>query len=227
MPQVIVLTAVSARNAELAEAARTSSGQSRRSGIRLIWYARLPSISRGAEVPAFYAYLQDRQNGATLETVAGGHTLSLIEVLVGAYVEVDARTSTLRLPVRISGTDVFVNRACADHMLVLGRHEGGCVSTLGIIGGIGGTPFELMLEGERCWIKLIGGERGRVPVVCQAGPLVSGLKGGAINVGESYARLVHGLRLGRKAVSDFDDAVRLTRLIEAIDRASLDGRQQL
>ena len=201
-----------------------------------------PSVAWGAEVPPFYAYLQDRQNGATLETIPGGHTLALIEALAGRYCEVDARNSILRKQVRVSGTDDMVERTCADHMMVLGQHDSGCVSTLEIAGGSSTTPFSLTLEGENGWIRLFGANRVGVPVDYQAGPVfletswagvtplnatVPGLKGASVNVSESYARFLADVRSGTRSVPDFDTARRLARLIDSIALASANGRHMI
>ncbi len=198
-----------------------------------------PSGAWGDAAPPFYAYLQDRKNGASLEMVPGGHTLALIEALAGPYAEVDARNSTLCKQVRVIGTDEVVERRCADHMLVLGLHRSGCVSTLEIAGGMT-APFALTLEGEKGWIRLSGAARGPAPSDYQAGALlletswagyvpvnttVEGLQGSASNVAESYGRLLHDLRTGEYTVPDFQTALRLTKLIEAIEQASLSGRQ--
>lgn len=201
-----------------------------------------PSVAWGAEAPPFYAYLQDKTNGATLETIPGGHTLAMMEALAGPFTEVDARNSILRKQVRVSGTQDMVERTCADHMLVLGLHESGCVSTLEIAGGSGSTPFSLVLEGEKGWLRLFGGKRVGVPADYQAGALfletswsgamvvnatVPGLQGSSINVSESYARLLSDIRTGARTVPDFALAARLARLIDTIDRASRLGRQSV
>lgn len=201
-----------------------------------------PSVGWGEEVPPVYAYLQEKRNGATLETVATGHTLAIIDALAGPYVEVDARCSTLRKQVRLSGTDEMVERTCADHVMVLGLHDSGCVSTLEVIGGVAKGEFTLVVEGEKGWIKLSGGDRGARPCDSQSGPLIletsfAGIidlpqtfpatTGAAINVSESYGRLVQDIASNSFTVPDFDTAVRLHDLIDAIDRASLSGRQKI
>ena len=78
---------------------------------------------------------------------------------MSSYLEVDARNSILRKQVRLSGTEDVIERTCADHMMVLGLHDSGCVSTLEIAGGSATTPFSLTLEGEKGWIRLFGAER--------------------------------------------------------------------
>lgn len=196
-----------------------------------------PTAGWSEEVPPFYTYLQDRRNGATLETIAGGHTLAVLESIVGPYVELDARTSILLKQVRVSGTDETVERTSADHMLIQGLHEGGCVSTLEVIGGVVSSPFKLELVGEKGWIKISGGGPGGFqvgalsietsfasePMPPQA---VHDLAGPPANVAEMYMRLAADIHAGMHTVSDFNDAVRLSRLLDAIDRASATGQRQ-
>ncbi len=196
-----------------------------------------PTAGWGAEAPPFYAYLQDRRNGATLETIAGGHTLAVIEAIVGAYIEVDARDSILRKQVRITGTDEVVERTCADHMMVLGQHASGCVSTLEVVSGTASRPFSLEVTGDRGFIKV----SGSFPGGFQAGELTletsgpratqvmhapSGLKGPPVNIAEGYMRLAADIRSGHRTMPDFAVAVGLSRLLESIDRASKTGERQ-
>jgi predicted dehydrogenase len=191
----------------------------------------------GAESPPHYAYLQDKSNGASLETIGGGHTLASLEALAGAYVEVDARNSILRKKVRVTGTDEFVDRTCADHMLVTGLHERGCISTLEVIGGSPDRPAQFELIGDKGWIRVTG----TVPGTCQIAklaveasfpidpipePVAPHLVGPPANIAETYAMLARDLAEGSFTVPDFDRAVKLTRLLDAIDRASDDGIRQ-
>jgi predicted dehydrogenase len=105
-----------------------------------------PTAGWGAESPAHYAYLQDKRNGATLSTIAGGHTLAAIEAVVGDYADVTALASIVQGKMKLSGTDEFVARTCADHLLVSGRHVGGCVSSLEVVGGVTDVPFEFVVD---------------------------------------------------------------------------------
>lgn len=189
-----------------------------------------PTAGWGEEAPPFYAYLQDRRNGATLETIGGGHTLAVVEALAGAYQEVDARCSTLRGTVKISGSDETIERTCADHMLVLGRHMSGCVSTMEVIGGTPLTPFRLELEGSKGWLRLIGGAAGGFQVgqlsletsvdSVPAAAAVPDLRGAPANVAESYTQFAEDLLTGNRSVPDFAFAARLTHLLDVIDVAS-------
>ncbi|HEX8058394.1 MAG TPA: Gfo/Idh/MocA family oxidoreductase [Novosphingobium sp.] len=188
----------------------------------------------GAIAPPHYAYLQDRRNGATLASIAGGHTLAMVEAVAGAYEEVSARNSILRDRVEIAGTGEIVERTCADHMLIHGRHIGGCVSSVEITAGEN-TPLRFELRGTEGTLEI----RGHHPGGYQCGDLtvvtspaletqpaseLIGLEGAAINVGQLHADFASDIRNGTRSVPDFEVAVRLTRLLDAIETASAQGR---
>lgn len=197
-----------------------------------------PTGGWGRKTTPFRAYLQEKSNGATLETVAGGHTLALMEHIVGAFTEVDARTTILQPSVEVVGTGDMVERTCADHMLVLGRHESGCVSVLEVSGLEGERPFEFELVGNKGRLTLTSGN----PYGFQAGSIqlqtsfdaeaappnsIPQLVHAPVNVAESYLRFASDIEAGKRTVPDFRYAVHLTRLIETIERASLSGAREL
>ncbi|MCB2059036.1 MAG: Gfo/Idh/MocA family oxidoreductase, partial [Novosphingobium sp.] len=188
----------------------------------------------GAVAPPFYAYLQDKRNGATLATIAGGHTLAAVEAVVGAYDEVGARNTIQRRTVEIAGTGEQVERTCPDHMMILGRHESGCVSSVEIVGGEA-APLRFELRGSEGTLTIDGHHPGGYqcgaltvstssPSDPQPAPAVPGLAGAAVNVGQLWAGLESDIRTGSRTVPDFECAVRLTRLLDMIDAASQDGR---
>ena len=194
-----------------------------------------PTAGWGAESPANYAYLQDKANGATLSTIAGGHTLAAIEAVVGDYAEVSARASMLSKHMTISGTDETVERTCADHLLVFGKHDSGCVSSLEVVGGVGDVPFEFVLRGEKGSLKITGDHPGGYQVadlVVQTSPpsagqpeaIAASVGAPSANVAELWARFARDIREGTRTVPDFDRAVRLTRLLDAIEVSSDAGR---
>jgi predicted dehydrogenase len=197
-----------------------------------------PTAGWGPEALPHYAYLQDKRSGATLETIAGGHSLAALETIVGPYVEVDARSSTLAKTVRIQGSDEVVQRTCADHMMVLGQHDSGCVSTLEVIGGVAAQPFALELIGDRGWLKITGGRAGgyqvgnlhlQTNVSSESEPelILPELGGGpAAYLAEAYTRFAEVIRTGTCTVPDFEVAARLTRLLYTVDRAAESGIRQ-
>lgn len=197
-----------------------------------------PTAGWGAEAPPHYAYLQDRRNGATLETIAGGHTLAAVEAIVGAYTQVDARASILRPTVRIAGSGDVVARTCADHMMLLGVHESGCVSTLEVAGGTPRTPFLLELTGESGWLRITGAHPGGYQVanlsletsvngLAAPAPSAPQLEGAPANVAEAYARFAADIAAGARTVPGFEAAVRLARLLDLIEEASRTGERQV
>ncbi len=196
-----------------------------------------PSAGWGRKTSQFHAYLQDRENGATLETVAGGHTLALMEYVVGPYVAVDARTSILRPTVEMIGGGKAVRRTCPDHMLVLGKHCGGCISVLEVTGFESARPFLFELEGEGGTLRLTSSNPAgfQAGAICLETSVESGkppssnfpdLAFAPVNVAEAYLRFVADIEAGERTVPDFQDAVRLSLLLDAIDRASSLGCRQ-
>ena len=195
-----------------------------------------PTAGWGAESPAHYAYLQDKSNGATLSTIAGGHTLAAIEAVVGDYADVTALASILQGEMKVSGTDDHVARTCADHLIVSGRHVGGCVSSLEVVGGVTDVPFAFIVRGTAGTLSIGGGhpggyQAGRLEVTtkpasaAQPAPAAPELDGPSANVSEMWARFAADIRNGTHTVPDFDRAVRLTRLLDTIDASSDEGRR--
>lgn len=182
------------------------------------------------------AYLQDNSSGGTLATIGMGHILPAIEAMAGAYFEIDAR-STIRYPqVRIEGADEIVQRNCADHILALGLHSSGCVSTLEVIGGRSERPALIEVVGDRGWLRIIGAHPGTLqiaPLAIEASfaldplptPTAPGLSGPSANLAEVYNQLALDFENGEQTLPSFADAVRITRLIGAIENASIAGRR--
>ena len=191
----------------------------------------------GTAAPPNYAYLQDRSNGATLATIAGGHTLAMIEAVAGPLEHVSACNSILQDQVKIIGTDEVVKRSCADHMLILGRHAGGCVSSVEIIGGAN-IPLRFELRGSEGTLEIAGHHPGgyqcghltittNPPSPPQPDAPDAGLEGNPFNVAQLWAQFEGDIRSGTRSVPDFAAAVRLTRLLDAIEQASDQGRDVL
>ena len=187
----------------------------------------------GSVAPPHYAYLQDRRNGATLATIAGGHTLALVEAVVGAFESVSAQNSILQDSVEIAGTGEKVERTCADHLAILGRHGNGCVSSVEILGGVN-LPLRFELRGTEGTLEIAGHhpggyQCGHLTVTTspasapQPAHAFAGLDGNPLNVAQLYARLETDIRSGSRTAPDFAAAVRLTRLLDAIEHAGDQG----
>lgn len=193
-----------------------------------------PTAGWGTDAPPHYAYLQDRRNGATLATIAGGHTLALVAAVIGSFVEVGACNTILQSQVQIAGTGEMVERTCADHIMIHGRHPGGCVSNIEIVSG-DTSPFSFELFGSAGKIEITGHHPGgyQCAALTATGPTrndpqpaseLPGLEGAAINVAELYRRFEQDIRSGSRTVADFDMAVKLHHLLDAIEVSSDEGR---
>lgn len=198
-----------------------------------------PTGGWNTKAPPHYAYLQDRRNGATLLSIAGGHTIAAMEAIAGAYTEVDARASILYPKVELIGSGEMVDRTCPDHVMVLGKHASGCLSTLEVIGGQPKMPFRMELNGTKGRLvvtvrhETMGGFQVNnieletsVGIDAASAAPVTDLQGPPANVAETYVLLEKDIRSGQRSVPDFDLAVRLHKLLDAIEAASAEGKRQ-
>jgi len=190
-----------------------------------------PTGGWGTMSPPNYAYLQDKSNGATLSTIAGGHTLAAIEEVIGDYCEVTACASILVDKMTLMGTGETVERTCADHLLTFGKHVGGCVSSLEVVGGVVDVPFQFELRGTEGSLSITGGHPGgyqaglltvrSTPKASdQPASIIADIGPQSVNVADLWERFASDIRSGSRTVPDFDRAVQLTRLLDAIDRSS-------
>jgi len=186
-----------------------------------------------ATCPPHYGYLQDRTTGATLASIAGGHTLAMVAAVVGPIEEVGACNSILNATVTVNGSGEQITRTCWDHMLLHTRHASGCIANIEIAGG-DTSPLTFELIGSAGKLTINGQNPGgyqcaELTVECDGGAPEPAaefptLSQSAVNVARIYRRLESDIRSGDRTVADFEDAVRLTELLHAIDIASDEGR---
>jgi len=198
------------------------------------------NIGFGPEMPSSYDYFNKRSSGANLLTINVGHTLDLVEAVLGPIVEVDARTEILWPTVKLTDTGGESFRETADHVAVLGKTQSGALFTADIHGGVApqDTRSSFEIRGSEAWLSLTGDH----PYGFQAGDLKltsnipfatpdeaavsGGLMGAAINVGEVYAHLIADLDAGTYTTPGFEHALHNARLIEAVRRADERGERQ-
>jgi predicted dehydrogenase len=182
------------------------------------------------------AYINDRDNGASLLTIPFGHA---VDALCWCLGEFDSLTSTLatRQPWIVNAdTGEKLPRTVADQVVVSGRLSSGTVAAIHYRGGasrgdnllwtIHGTDGELMLRAGHGHLQIAGprlyGARGSdtdlagldTPSYYSRAPRVPA--GPAFNVGQAYAGLAADIRNGTNGIPGFDDAVNRHRLIEEI-----------
>ena len=94
------------------------------------------NVGFGPELPCNYDYFNKTSSGANLLTIKAGHTLDLVEAVLGPIIEVDARTAIFWPAVKLTDTGEESVRETADHIALLGKTRAGAVFTVDIHGGV-------------------------------------------------------------------------------------------
>jgi predicted dehydrogenase len=174
------------------------------------------NVGFGPELPSSFDYFNKKSSGANLLTVSVGHTLDLVEAVLGPIIEVDARTEILWPAVKLTDTGEESLRETADHVAVLGKTQSGSEAWLSLTSD---HPYGFQ-AGD---LKLTSS----IPFATHDEAAVSGgFMGAAINVGEVYAHLVRDLHAGTYTTPGFEHALHNARLIEAVSRADERGERQ-
>lgn len=175
------------------------------------------------------AYLEDAENGATLVSIHGGHTMDLASAVLGGLEDVTALATTQYPTIAIGSGGKQQARSIPDHIFVQARIAGGAALSVEVAGGrpTNATPFWLEITGEEGDLVLEGGaprgfQSGRLRLKLKGEPQridegeVSSFPDGAVNVGLLYAGLRDDIKRGTFTVTGFEHAVRLTRLLEDV-----------
>lgn len=199
-----------------------------------------PTFGFGPEIPVAQDIFNKSSSGANLLTITAGHTLDLVEAILGPIVEVDARTEIRWATVRLTETGAESLRDTADYVGVLGTTRSGTPFTADVDAGVSpeNIRFSFEVRGSIGWLSLTSNH----PYGFQAGDLkltsnvlfvepdATAVSGGtvetAINVGEVYAQLVRDLREGTYRTPGFKHALHNARLIEAVRNSAKRGVRQ-
>jgi predicted dehydrogenase len=198
------------------------------------------NVGIGPEMPSSYDFYNKTSSGANTLTISGGHTLDLVEAILGAITEVDARTEIMWPVVKLTDTGEESVRETADYVSILGKTHAGAVFTADIYGGVVAEAIRSSFEirGSEGWLRLTsdhpysfqGGDiklTSNHPFTTPEEASVSGgFMGAAINVGEVYASLVRDLHADTYRTPGFEHALHNARLIEAVRRAGERGERQ-
>jgi predicted dehydrogenase len=199
------------------------------------------TIGFGPELPSTHDYFNKTSSGANLLTITAGHTLDVVEAVLGPIIEVDAMTETLWPAVKLTDTGGHSVRETPDHIDVLGKTRSGAVFTADISGGVApeDARFTFEIRGSQGGLSLTGGH----PYGFQAGDLKltsniqfappekaavsGGLMDPAINVAEVYAHLVRDIHAATHHTPGFAHALHNARLMEAVRRAAERGERDV
>jgi len=123
----------------------------------------------GPEIPSTHDYFNKTSSGANLLTISAGHTLDLVEAILGPILEVEARAEIRWPTVKLTDTGGESVRQTADQIGVLGKTGSGAVFTADIHGGEAheDARFGFEIRGADGWLNL----SGRHPYGFQCGDL--------------------------------------------------------
>src|SRR5437870_768647 len=200
-------------------------------------------MSWGPTVESFNAYLNDKKNGATMLSVALGHTVDALCYCLGEVRELSATMTARRESFTIAGTGESKPLNVEDQVLVSGLLEGGAALSIHYRGVSRGTNLLWEINGTEGDLQLIAagghaqifemtvlGAKGAqsslkvmpVPEKYRWSPL----QGPSTNVAQAYARFARDYREGTHLCPTFDDAVTRHRVLDAIETAAATGLHQ-
>lgn len=200
--------------------------------------ARIYSSTAGfaPHLPATQTYLNKIESGANVITILGGHTLDLAMLVLGGIETLNALTTLQHPTVTLTDTGEQIRRTAPDHLLIQARMINGCALAVEVAGARApDTPFMFEVVGTEGKLSLTGGH----PYGFQAGRLILHLNGerqwvdepsatlpaAAVNVSVMYRVLAGDILSAEHTAPDFDDAVRLTRLIDDIVQSADTGHR--
>src|SRR6267378_2400934 len=194
------------------------------------------------------AYMLDKTNGANLLTVPVGHSLDILNYVLGEFAELSAVSAVRRPLITIEETGEQIVKTAADQVAVIGTLTSGATASIhireAVAGGIGflweinGTEGTLRITADAAvpgiFPLTVAGAQGRnelaelaVPAaLTQKWPALTGLEGApAYNVGRVYAAFAADIDNGTHTVPDFADAVRPHEVIAAIEGSAASGKR--
>src|SRR2546430_16409586 len=198
----------------------------------------------GPTVEPFNAYVNDKENGATMLSIALGHAADALCHCLGEVRELSAIMTVRRKSFTITGTSESNPMNADDQVLVSGLLEGGAALSIHYRGGVSrGTNLLWEINGIEGDLQLTaaGGQaqifemtvRGckRAQYSLEVLPVPekywwSPPQGPSTNVAQAYARFARDHREGTHLCPTFDDAVTRHRMLDAIETAAATGQRQ-
>src|SRR5436853_2413375 len=194
------------------------------------------------------AYMLDRTNGANLLTVPVGHSLDLLNYVLGEFADLSAVSDLRRPHITIEETGGRMVKTAADQIAVIGTLRSGATASVHIREAVaGGTGFLWEINGTEGTLRItadaalpeifpltVAGAQGRnepaplaIPMaLTQKWPTLTNLEGApAFNVARAYAAFAADIDNGTHTVPDFAAAVRRHEVIAAIERSAASGKR--
>src|SRR5712675_895706 len=184
------------------------------------------------------AYMLDKTTGANVLTIAVGHSLDILNYVLGEFADLSAMSDLRRPLITIEETGEQIVKTAIDQIAVIGTLTSGATASVhireAVAGGIGflweinGTDGTLRITADAALPEIfpltVAGAQGRneptqlaIPMaLTQKWPTLTSLQGApAFNVGRAYAAFAADLHHGTHTVPDFADAVLRHEVIAA------------
>jgi predicted dehydrogenase len=194
------------------------------------------------------AYMLDKTNGANVLTIAAGHSLDVLNYVLGEFANLSAVSDLRRPIINIEGTGEQIVKTAADQIAVVGTLASGATASIHIREAVaGGTGFLWEINGSDGTLRItadaaqpqiypltVWGAQGRKEFAELAAPAaltqkwraIAGLEGApAFNVARVYAAFAADVDNGTHTVPDFADAVRRHEVLSAIERSAASGER--
>jgi predicted dehydrogenase len=198
----------------------------------------------GPTVEPYNAYLNEKKNGATMLSIALGHTADALCFCLGEVRELSATMAVRRTSFTIRETGERRPMTTEDQVGVTGLLESGAAFSIHYRGGhsrgtnllweINGTEGDLQVtaDGGQAQIfelTVCGGKGAQSSLeVLPVAPSYQWppLQGPSRNVAHAYARFARDYREATHLCPTFDDAVTRHRMLYAIETAAATGQRQ-
>jgi len=193
------------------------------------------------------AYMLEETNGATVLTIAVGHSLDILSHVLGEFADLSAVSALRRSLITVEETGEQIVKTAPDQIAVIGTLMSGETASIhvreAVAGGTGlweinGTDGTLRISADaaqpQIFPLIVAGAKGgeepaelAVPAaLTKKWPALTGLEGApAYNVGRAYAAFAADTDNGTHTVPDFADAVWRHEVIAAIERSAASGER--
>lgn len=193
--------------------------------------------------PSHRTWQRDAELGANTLTIANGHTIDAMRFVTGDFAQLSAVVTTQAKQWLDTGTNALLDVTAPDNVAISGKLANGAIvsSHVGHI-PFAGSGYRMEIYGREGTLVASGEDSPQLGEVFLHGakgtaalaPILVPERfsfatpdtpsGEAANVGQMYALFAAAIRGSENGLPSFATAVELHRLVDAINRASSDGR---
>lgn len=202
----------------------------------------------GGKADKSTAYLFDHTYGGNLLTIVGGHNIDAFTYMVGDFAELSATTAQQYAEVELEDIQKVIEKTTDDQILVTGKLTNGAAASIHIQGGVKHqTGVTIEIFGDQGTIvlhapmtiqfgshDLLGASSAdaelqelTIPDTYYSAPdSLQDDSGMVLNIAQVYRAFAQDIQKGTSLVSNFADAVKVHKLIDAIQKSAQTGERQ-